>query len=197
MTDIVDEIDRLVDEQLAAGEPQNGYDYGDPQYPRCPNCGRHWHGLPLTRRVALMYALGHYDENYRADADTSPVLCPGSNAPRPADSDLEPRFTPGSITEPLTINITGNWLDDLIAVTAQYAAEALTEATGITVTPQQVAQAVENGAGFDEFVNQIGAAADLPYLPPPEVRRGHTCELWLPDEAHQLTQATSEGQDTP
>jgi hypothetical protein len=44
MSDIVDRIDQLVDEQLAGGEPHTGYDFGDPKYPRCPHCSRHWHG---------------------------------------------------------------------------------------------------------------------------------------------------------
>ncbi len=49
MTDIVDRIDALIDEQLAAGEPETGWDYGDPDYPECPHCGRDWHGLPINR----------------------------------------------------------------------------------------------------------------------------------------------------
>lgn len=46
--DIIDRIDELIDEQLAAGEPETGWDYGDPDYPECPHCGRDWHGLPIT-----------------------------------------------------------------------------------------------------------------------------------------------------
>ncbi|KIU17903.1 hypothetical protein [Mycolicibacterium llatzerense] len=49
MTDVIDRIDELIDEQLAAGEPENGWDYGDPEYPECPHCGRDWHGLPINR----------------------------------------------------------------------------------------------------------------------------------------------------
>ncbi|WP_260932328.1 hypothetical protein [Mycolicibacterium llatzerense] len=52
MSDVLrlcDEIDELIDEQLAAGEPENGWDYGDPDYPECPHCGRDWHGLPINR----------------------------------------------------------------------------------------------------------------------------------------------------
>jgi len=63
-----DEIGALVDEQMAGGEAKTGYDYDDPDYPRC-RCGCKWHGLirggcpgsdsegPLmaTRR------LGHFD----------------------------------------------------------------------------------------------------------------------------------------
>lgn len=78
MTDIIDRIDELVTEQMAGGEPHNGFDYGDPGYPRCPHCGRHWHGLPLTERVARMYSVGVFDDDYRTDTDDSPILCPGS-----------------------------------------------------------------------------------------------------------------------
>lgn len=77
--DIVDDIDALVDEQLAAGEPERGFDFGDPTYPRCPHCDRHWHGLPLTQRVAIMYTLKRFDEDYRAAEDTSPMVCEGSD----------------------------------------------------------------------------------------------------------------------
>mgnify|MGYP006876022186 CR=1 FL=1 len=44
-TDVLDAIGELVDEQMAAGEPLTGYDYGDPTFPRC-RCGWGWHGLP-------------------------------------------------------------------------------------------------------------------------------------------------------
>jgi hypothetical protein len=37
---VIDDIDALVDEQLAAGEAPGGYDYNDPEFPRCM-----WHGL--------------------------------------------------------------------------------------------------------------------------------------------------------
>ena len=73
MTDIIDRIDELVDEQLAAGEPETGYDYGDPQYPRCPHCGRHWHGLPITQRIADMYRWRQYDPDYVYAEDDSPL----------------------------------------------------------------------------------------------------------------------------
>ncbi|WP_286212779.1 hypothetical protein [Mycolicibacterium mageritense] len=78
MTDIIDRIDELVDEQLADGEPENGYDFGDPDYPECPHCGRHWHGLRITRRIEAMRWAGHFDPEYRYADDDSPVLCEGS-----------------------------------------------------------------------------------------------------------------------
>lgn len=78
MTDLIDRIDALVDEQMAHGEPENGYYFGDPQYPRCPHCNRHWHGLRITLRIARMRAIGHFDPDYRITEDDSPVLCEGS-----------------------------------------------------------------------------------------------------------------------
>lgn len=83
--DLIDRIDELVDEQLSAGEPEGGYESHmaasnpDPQYPRCGHCGRHWHGLPLTSRVAWMYAHRRMDPNYNAADDDSPIVCDGSD----------------------------------------------------------------------------------------------------------------------
>ena len=76
--DIIDRIDELVDDQLAGGEPRQGYNFNDPTYPKCPHCSRHWHGLPATERIAEMYAHGQFDESYRVDEDDSRVLCEGS-----------------------------------------------------------------------------------------------------------------------
>ncbi len=41
---VIDEIGALVDDQLHGGEPETGYDYDDPTFPRC-RCGQTWHGL--------------------------------------------------------------------------------------------------------------------------------------------------------
>ena len=71
MSDIIDRIDALIDEQLAAGEPETGYDYGDPDYPECPECGSDWHGLPRTRTQ-----FGVYDEDGN---HKTTVLCEGSD----------------------------------------------------------------------------------------------------------------------
>jgi hypothetical protein len=82
-TDIIDRIDQLVEDSLAAGEPEGGYEAWntepDPEYPRCPRCHRHWHGLPITARIASMYHWGRYDPEYEYASDTSPVLCEGSD----------------------------------------------------------------------------------------------------------------------
>lgn len=73
--DIVDDIAALVDEQLQ--QERSGYDHNVNQE-FCPHCGRHWHGLPLTAEVAMMYAAGIYDPAYSVESDDSPVVCPGS-----------------------------------------------------------------------------------------------------------------------
>lgn len=83
-SDIIDRIDALVDEQLAAGEPEGGYESHaaaadpDPDYPRCPHCRRHWHGLRMTERIAYMYRRGQMDPDYDATTDDSRVVCEGS-----------------------------------------------------------------------------------------------------------------------
>lgn len=92
--DIVDRIDQ----QLAAGEPAGGYDYGDPNYPHCPHCDRHWHGLALTAWVAAMHDeprdADEYLAEYRADDDTTPIVCQGSMfiGPMPAEGRLWSAF---------------------------------------------------------------------------------------------------------
>lgn len=78
MTDLIDRIDALVDEQMADGEPANGYDFGDPDYPGCPHCHRQWHGLRITKRIESMRWSGEFDPEYSYTEDESPVLCEGS-----------------------------------------------------------------------------------------------------------------------
>ena len=73
---IVDRIDELVDAQLAVGPVD---DYHADRYDRCPHCGRHWHGIPVTEQIDAMYGMGVYDEGYSTDSDDSPVLCQGSD----------------------------------------------------------------------------------------------------------------------
>ncbi|WP_395704640.1 hypothetical protein [Rhodococcus ruber] len=76
--DIMDQIDALIDEQLSEGEPIGGFDYDDPDYPKCPHCYRDWHGLAITARIEQMRRYGSYDEDYSYADDDSEVLCPGS-----------------------------------------------------------------------------------------------------------------------
>ena len=87
MSDIVNAIDALIEEQLSQGEPERGFDAGDPDFPTCPHCDRDWHGFPLTKRVAVMYSRGSFDEGYSVKDDESPVLCPGSNFIGPVTAD--------------------------------------------------------------------------------------------------------------
>ncbi|WP_192711886.1 hypothetical protein [Rhodococcus sp. OAS809] len=97
MTDIIDEIDALVDEQLSGYSQRTGYDYNASQ-DRCWHCGEDWHGLKITARMEEMrrayqqesrrleylgegetgYAESVIDPDYRYADDDSEVLCPGS-----------------------------------------------------------------------------------------------------------------------
>jgi hypothetical protein len=91
LTDIIDTIDELVDWQLSQGPVD---DYNTNRYDKCWHCGRQWHGIALTRRVAEMYAIGICDENYSTAADDSPVVCPGSNFIGPIPPPLETSVYP-------------------------------------------------------------------------------------------------------
>lgn len=73
---LLDDIDRLVDEQLAAGPVD---DYNTNRYDKCWHCSRDWHGVAITQRVEQMRWSGRFDEDYRVVDDDSPVLCPGSD----------------------------------------------------------------------------------------------------------------------
>lgn len=97
MSDIIDEIDALVDEQLSGYSQRTGYDYNASQ-DRCWHCGEDWHGLKITARMEEMrrayqqesrrleylgegetgYAESVIDPDYRYADDDSEVLCPGS-----------------------------------------------------------------------------------------------------------------------
>lgn len=86
--DILDDIDAV----LAEGEPETGFDFGDPTYPRCPRgCGRHWHGMAVTSRIEAMRYRGAMDPDYRYDQDDSEVLCP---APDFIGPHRPPRYVP-------------------------------------------------------------------------------------------------------
>ncbi|GAA4809534.1 hypothetical protein [Tomitella cavernea] len=85
-----EEIDALVDAQLAQ-EP-SGYDHNLGQ-PECPHCGDDFHGLAVTERMRQMRRFGEVDPDYRYDEDTSPVVCPGSlfvGPPPPPPPTLDP-----------------------------------------------------------------------------------------------------------
>lgn len=77
MSDIVDVIDELVDEQLSNYSNRSGYDHNVNQE-KCWHCGEEWHGLAITSRMKQMRIQGHIDEGYRYDQDESEVICPGS-----------------------------------------------------------------------------------------------------------------------
>lgn len=78
MSDIIDEIDALVDEQLSGYSERSGYDY-NVNLQTCWHCGREWHGLQITTRMEGMRRVRWYDENYRHAEDDSQILCPGSH----------------------------------------------------------------------------------------------------------------------
>ena len=109
---LVDRIGVLVDHQLAGGEPRRGCDFGDPTYPLCWHCDRHWHGLPITERIAGMYALSRFDDDYRFVDDDSRVLCEGSEfiGPMPSEADA------------YCYSMPPQWLDQLMSDTASYVA---------------------------------------------------------------------------
>lgn len=74
--DVVDEIDRLVDESLSRPIVD---DYNSDRYDKCFHCHRNWHGLAVTEQIARMYGRGVFDESYVAAEDDSKILCPGSD----------------------------------------------------------------------------------------------------------------------
>lgn len=74
--DIVDEIDALVNDQLAQGPID---DYSINRYDKCPHCGRDWHGMKITARIEEMRRAGKYDETYSYTDDTTEVMCEGSD----------------------------------------------------------------------------------------------------------------------
>ncbi|AOE44091.1 hypothetical protein SEA_BLINO_76 [Gordonia phage Blino] len=105
--DIVDDIDALIDEQLAAGETGQARRAATADR-RCGHCGRAWHGLAITTRMEEMrreyltsvvlarmrgeeyeYAESAILGDYRYADDDSTVLCPGSEfiGPLPSTCD--------------------------------------------------------------------------------------------------------------
>lgn len=97
MSDILDDIDALIDEQLEAGEG-GAIRRAASVERRCPHCFRAWHGLAITQRLERMrieyqdralnarlrgeeseYAESAILDGYRYDEDDSRVICPGSD----------------------------------------------------------------------------------------------------------------------
>ncbi|MBM4592246.1 hypothetical protein LRM64_10085 [Prescottella equi] len=74
--DIIDDIDALVDEQMAGGE--HGHRQRVREASRCPHCGDDWHGLAITEAMQRMRWAGRFEEGYRHAEDESAVVCPGS-----------------------------------------------------------------------------------------------------------------------
>ncbi|QFG09702.1 hypothetical protein PBI_PIPP_78 [Gordonia phage Pipp] len=104
--DIVDDIDALIDEQLAAGETGQAQRAATADR-RCGHCGRAWHGLAITTRMEKMrrdylnrvmmsrllgeeyeYAESAILGDYRYADDDSTVLCPGSEFIEPLPSTI-------------------------------------------------------------------------------------------------------------
>jgi hypothetical protein len=138
--DIIDEIDALVDEQMAGGEPRQGYDYGDPTYPKCPHCDRHWHGLAITADIADMYDRGYYDEDYSAAEDCSRVLCHGSEfiGPMPVEhagiyTDYVQSVRRTNYGNPMRAPGMPPWLTQIIDFAEFTIAEMLASVGGVTV----------------------------------------------------------------
>ncbi|WP_433678048.1 hypothetical protein [Nocardia sp. CA-119907] len=82
---LVDEIDALVDEQLAA-TPDNG------RPEMCPHCHDEWHSLPIRKTLLMIRQLycGCEDcdrilDAYDYASDTSPIICPGSTFHGPVE----------------------------------------------------------------------------------------------------------------
>lgn len=103
MSDIIDTIDALIDDQLAEGETW----CGEKPYPKCPHCDRDWHGFPLTEQIATMHSSGLFDEDYKVAGDDSPVLCPGSTSYGPARPQALP--TRPYWYSPSTYNYPAQW----------------------------------------------------------------------------------------
>lgn len=162
--DIIDRIDELVDEQMAGGEPRQGYDFNDPTYPRCPHCERHWHGLAITERVAEMYSRGHFDESYRVGEDDSRVLCEGSGFIGPVRPEAEmgstgwlTRLHRGAAETPLG----RGYRYQGFGMRAGFRIDHL-EIDGVTVTIGESAEDVSDrvNAGIDELNTRRHATAD-------------------------------------
>lgn len=134
MSDIIDEIDQLVDEQMAGGEPLGGFDYGNPDYPKCPHCDRDFHGIPLTERILDMRSLTGWDESYRVDTDDSPMVCEGSlfigpiRPPRIRVSEIKIGHNPSAPW--VLFALSESVLDEMVRSAYLYAHDIATEVLG-------------------------------------------------------------------
>ena len=129
--DIIDQIDELVNDQLANYGNRSGYDHNVSQE-KCWRCHREWHGLAITERIAGMYAARTYDENYSYAADDTRIVCPGSDfiGPMPAAAQPagprwndSPRDWSCVIGEPDRPSLAPNWLREMIGTTERWARE--------------------------------------------------------------------------
>lgn len=106
MSDIIDRIDELVDDQLANYDSRSGYDHNINQ-DKCGHCGGDWHGLAITQKIMAMRVTRSYNEDYGYAADDSPIICPGSDFIGPLSKRAE----------------TAPWISELIDATNEYVAE--------------------------------------------------------------------------
>ncbi len=139
--DIIDDIDHMVDDQIAGGEPFAPDRFsGSAEYPRCSHCDRHWHGLPITERISQMYQRGEFDEDYRAEVDDSRVLCRGSYfiGPMPAERG------PSTMTGNGEVFQLPEWLVELIDDTSSFVAEQIDSIVGAPfIHPDVIREMIE------------------------------------------------------
>lgn len=192
MTDIIDEIDALVDEQLSGYSQRTGYDYNASQ-DRCWHCGEDWHGLKITARMEEMrqvyqqearrleylgegetgYAESVIDPDYRYADDDSDVLCPGS-------SFIGPWATKAQIDRMRTARFLGDapsnpWIQlrspgDPMIESAEWATpyslaapQQIRDANYAYAFPQRVVLGVDVSAGGTTEVSQVIIDEGRPY----------------------------------
>ena len=73
MSDIIDDIDALINESLAAGPVD---DYTVNRYDKCWHCGRDWHGMPITAHIEAMRRTGRYEEGLSPGRRRQPRALP-------------------------------------------------------------------------------------------------------------------------
>lgn len=156
--DIIDRIDELVDEQMAEGEPLTGFSYGDPTYPKCPHCNRHWHGLRLTQKIASMYSSGNYDPDYGTATDDSPIVCEGSEFIGPQ---RQPENDGWGYTWPSWTIITGGavGVNEAIRWTIEYANSQLAALSGFSFD-----FGIGPGQGWEANWSLLGSLRDGPRI---------------------------------